>query len=272
MGSTANATVGEVHGPTTPQAQSFTRAQMGDMYIGEADIPRTEYHVHIFTVSKREHIVQQAPLIPYLIVPACEEGEDCKKVISIPHPMLQIERHPDKNEAVIYRHQAERVAQSICNPDNPTLDQDFVNRNSLAFGVNLNQQGVFWSKNDPPAPEEISKARKRVELYYASLMERARTLEISNPKELELLINQDFHLAADHFGVETNWHRKLIQRVECPNCGEPIKSASLAYHVNSAGAICVIDKERAASALPSRAGKTDTAGPESPAGKGRARA
>jgi hypothetical protein len=264
MGTPVNAVVGDIHPPTSPQAQSFTRAQMGEMYIGEADITPPQYHVHIYTVSKREFVVEQPPLIPYLIIPPCEEGELYRKVISIPSPMLQVERHPDKNEAQIFRHQGERVAQSICNPDNPTLDQDYVNRKSLAFGVNLNIQGVFWSRNDPPTKEELEKAQKRVQSYYASLIERARTLEIANPKELEQLINQDYHLAAEFFGVETSWHHKLISKAECPNCGEAIKSASQAYHVNSAGLVCVIDKDRAAVALQaSRASDSSADRPES---------
>lgn len=254
-----NSTVGDVHGPTSTQAQSFTRAQMGELYVNPADIEAPRYFVYLYTVSKREHIVQQPPAVPHLIVPACGPDEEYKKVVAIPHPFQQIERHPDKNEAIIYREVAEKVAQSLCNPDNPTLDQDYVVRSPLGLGVNLNAQGVFWSRNDPPTKEEIAKAKKRVEQYYASLIERARTLEIANPKELEQLINQDYHLAAEHFGIETSWHKKLIQKAECPNCGEPIKSAKLAYHVNSLGMICVIDEERAALALPQRSSRAGEA-------------
>jgi hypothetical protein len=268
----ANSQVGNIYGPETAQSQSFTRARMGEMYVNPAELEPPRYHVYLYTVSKREHLVQQAPLIPYLVIPACDD-EPYKKVISIPHPMLQIERHPDKNEAIVYRHEAERVAQSICNPDNPTLDQDYQNPNALGWGVDLSKQGVFWSKNDPPTKDEIKKAHGRVEKYYAQLIERARTLEIANPKELELLINQDFHMAAEHFGLETSWHRKLIQKAECPNCGEGIKSPSLAYHVNSAGMICVIDESRAAIALQaSRGSDDDNPGPESPAKNRRPRA
>lgn len=267
MSSPVTAVVGNIHGPSDPASQSFTRAQMGEMYINPAELEPPRYHVYLYTVCKREHTVQQPPAVPHLVIPACGPDEEYKKVIAIPHPFLQIERHPDKNEAIIYREVAERVAQSLCNPDNPTLDQDYVVRQPLGFGVNLNAQGVFWSLNDPPAKEEILKARKRVEKYYASLIERARTLEIANPKELEQLINQDFHMAAEHFGLETSWHHKLIQKAECPNCGEPIKSATLAYHVNAAGLICVIDEERAAAALPQRASRAEevsAGGPESP--------
>lgn len=261
----ANATVGDIHGPTTPQAQSFTRSLMGETYFNPADIEPARYHVHIYTISKREFVIQQPPSIPYLIIPPCE-NEPYKKVVSIPHPFLQTERHPDKNEMIIYREVAERVAQSICNPQNPSLDQDFVNRQPLAIGVDLNKQGVFWSKNDPPTKEEIQKAHARREKYYSELIEQARTLEIANPKELEQLINPDYHMAAEYFGLETPWHRKHVAKAECPNCGEMIKSANLAYHVNSAGLVCVIDAARAASALPSRQAEPSSKGDtESPA-------
>jgi len=241
------AQIGDVHGPTTTQSQSFTRAQMGEMYINPAELEPPRYQVYLYSVSKREHVVQQAPLIPYLIIPACGDDEAYKKVISIPHPMLQIERHPDKSEAIVYRHEAERVAQSICNPDNPTLDQDYQNPKALGWGVDLSKQGVFWSKNDPPTKEEIGKAHARVEKYYAQLLERARTLEIANPKELELLINQDFHLACEHFGVETSWHKKLVANSLCPVCREPVKFGA-AYHKNSMEILCVIDWQRTVTA------------------------
>jgi|GEM_PF-4338358 hypothetical protein len=270
-----DATVGEVHGPSDPMSMSFTRSQMGDMYVGEAEIEAPRYYISIFTVSKREHIVQQPPLIPYLIVPACSADEDYKLVVKIPHPMLQIERHPDKNEAQIFRHQAERVAQSICNPNNSSLDQDAQIRIPTGLGVDLNAQGVFWSKNEVPTKDELQKAHARVDKYYMQLIERARQLEIANPKELESLLNQDYHLAAEHFGLETPWHRKLVAKMDCPNCGEPLKSTKLAYHINSAGLICVIDKERSADALmgqdekASRAGNAASPGTESPLRRGK---
>lgn len=265
---TPNAVVGDIHGPTTPQSQSFTRTEMGEMYVNPADLEPSRYHVHIYTISKREFVVQQPPAIPYLIIPACGPNEEYKKVVSIPHPFLESERHPDKNEAIIYRTVAERVAMSICNPNNTSLDQDYTAplRTVLGAGVNLTVQGVFWSKNDPPTKEELKKAHARREAYYAQLLEQSRTLEIANPKELEQLINPDFHMAAEYYGVETGWHRKLVQKVECPNCGEMLKSPTLAYHVNSAGVICVIDEERAARALPSRAAEAAQRGDsESPA-------
>lgn len=265
--STINSVIGTLHGPSDPASQSFTRAKMGDMYVNPADIEPARYHVHLFTISKREFTVQQPPAIPHLVIPACGPDEEWKKVISIPHPFLQIERHPDKNEAIIYREVGERVAQSLCNPDNPTLDQDYVVKQPLGWGVNLNAQGVFWSLNETPSKEEIAKAHQRREKYYGSLIERSRTLEIANPKELEALINQDFHMAADYFGIETNWHKRLVSKVECQNCGEPLKRSGLAYHINAAGDYCVIDAERAAAVLPqraSRAGEESEAGPESP--------
>ena len=143
-------------------------------------------------------------------------------------------------------HVGEKVAQSICNPNNHSLNQDAVppEQSITGYGVDLNAQGVFWSRNNPPTEEEISKAEARRERYYQGLLERARTLEISNPKELEGLINQDYHMAANFFNVETSWHKKMVKFEECPNCGEQVKPG-VAYHKNSLGLLCIIDKKRA---------------------------
>lgn len=275
MSSKIDAMIGATHGPDDPMSMSFTRSLMGNLYIGDAEIEEPRYYVQVFTISKREHLVQQPPLIPYLIIPACGPEEEYKLVVKIPHPMLQGRQHPDKGELEIFRQKAESVAQSICNPNNLTLDQDAAVTNPTGLGVDLHAQGVFWSRNEVPTKDELKKAHARVERYYTQLIERARTLEVANPKELESLLNQDYHLAAEYFGIETPWHRKLRYSAECPNCGEQIKSAKLAYHVNSAGLICVIDKARAADALvgqeeqASRAEKAKPREPESPSRRGK---
>lgn len=241
------ARLGRQHGNTAPTSQALA----GDLNLPIAGIDpnlvrKPEYYVHLYTVSKREFTISQPPLFPKVVVPACKEGERYTLVCSIPHPMQQLDREGAVGELIVRGHTAEYVAASLVNPNNPSLDQDAVINPQfvLGIGVDLTCQGVFWTRNHPPTEQEIAKAEGRREKYYRGLMERARTLEISNPKELEQLITQDFHMAADYFGEERAWHKKMSRTVECPNCGDSIK-AGIAFHRSSAGVLCIIDPSRA---------------------------
>ena len=216
--------------------------------VWDANLYRApDYHVYIYTVSDREFLVQQPPLFPRLIIRARNEGERYSLVLRIPSPFPQTDREGAVGDIMVRAHVGERVAQSICNPNNPSLNQDasLAAGTILGLGVDLNAQGVFWSLNNPPTEEEIAKAEQRREKYYRFLLEQARTLEISNPKELESLIHQDYHMAAEYFHQETSWHRKFTRLVECPYCGEQIKPG-IAAHQNSLGGVCILDEARAA--------------------------
>lgn len=205
-----------------------------------------DYWVYIYTVSDREFTVSQPPLFPRLIIRPRKQDERVSLAVRLPSPFNQVDREGAVGDLMCRPHKGEIVAQSICNPNNVTLNQDAIPPESsiLGLGQDLNAQGVFWSLKNPPAEEEIVKAEARRERYYRSLLDRARQLENTNPKELEFLINQDYHMAADYFHVETTWHKKFERFVDCPNCGESVKPG-LAYHRNSLGIVCIIDPARA---------------------------
>ena len=249
--SDVNATVGRVLGPGSPISQSAARGnglQLDNTSWDANQYRRPDYYIYIYTVSDKTFTVQQPPLISNLILNARAKGERCSLAATLPSPFNQIDREGGVGDLITRAHIGERVAMSIVNPNNPSLDQDAVlaAQSILGLGVDLNAQGIFWSRNNPPTEEEIAAAEKRREKYYRGLIERARTLEIANPRELESLINEDYHLAAEFFGVETTWHRRMVKFVECPNCGEQIKPG-VAYHKNG-DLVCIVDPVRAKSA------------------------
>lgn len=248
----SDSTLGRQHGFTAPTSRALGAADNMVHTGWDANLFRpADHYVYLYTVSDREFTISQPPLFPRFILPARKPGERVSMIAKIPSPFLQIDREGAVGDLIVRAHVGECVAQSICNPNNYTLDQDAVTPDATitGLGVDLNAQGIFWSTNDPEhlTEVEIKKAEKRRERYYNALLERARTLEIANPKELEGLINQDYHMAAEYYGVETTWHKKLVKFAECPNCGENIKT-DIAYHRNSSGIICIIDTARAAKA------------------------
>jgi len=244
--SAINARVGRMLPPSAPESQSLASEHKIPEVFDANMYREPEYYIYIYTTSDRDFTVSQPPLFPRLLVRAKKPQERYALVVKIPSPFQQIDREGAIGDLIVRGHKAEQVAASLVNPNNPTLNQDAVIPAQLVhgFGVDLTSQGVFWSKNNPPTEEEVAKAEKRRENYYRGLLERARTLEISNPRELEFLINQDYHMAAEYFGEEYSWHRKMTRSVECPLCGEPIKPG-IAAHKNSLGGVCVLDAERA---------------------------
>jgi len=250
MSEDVNASLGRQHGFTSPTSVALGAEKNLQDGSWDANLFRPpDYWVYIFTVSDREFAISQPPLIRSFTIRPKIKGQRYTLVAKLPCPFLQIDREGAVGDLMVRAHQGEKVAQSICNPNNPTLNQDasLPAQTILGLGVDLNCQGVFWSRNAKPTEDELKGAERRRERYYEALLERARTLEISNPKELEYLINQDYHMAAEYFGVETSWHRKLVKFEECPNCAEQIKPG-VAFHRHSSGIICIVDPERAAKA------------------------
>lgn len=242
-----HAQIGRVHSPADP----VSKAMAADKNLQDGNFDpnlyrEPDYYIYIHSIADRPFLIAQPPLFPRLQIPAKKPGTKYIKVCRIPQPFNQVDREGAVGDLIVRGHQAERVAQSLCNPNNQTLDQDAVppEKQVLGFGVDFNAQGVFWSKNEVPTDEEIKKAEARRERYYKGLIERARVLEISDPKHLEALINRDYHMAAEYFNIETSWHRKMIRYEECPHCGEMVKPG-VAFHRNEFGGVCIIDEARA---------------------------
>lgn len=243
----ANANLGRVFGPQDPRSLALAADRNLQNGSFDANMFRApDSYVYIYTVSGRDFLVSQPPLFPRLWIRPRAKGERATLVCKLPNPFQQIDREGAVGDLMCRAHDARYVAASICNPNNPSLNQDAVlpEGSILGIGVDLTSQGVFWSLNNPVKEEEIVAAEKRRERYYRFLLERARTLEISNPKELENLVNQDYHMAADYFNIETGWHKKLTRYMECPLCGEQIKEG-VAAHKNTLGGTCILDEERA---------------------------
>lgn len=243
----ANSALGRQHGFTAPESKAAASPyNLGDGSFDANLFRPPDHFVYIYTISDREFIVCQPPLFPRLIIRPKVAGERYSLCLRLPSPFQQEDREGAVGELIVRAIPGERVAASLCNPNNPTLNQDAVLADGtiLGLGVDLNAQGVFWSPNNPPTEAEIAAAEARRERYYKKLLEKARTLEISNPKELEWLINQDYHMAAQYFGVETSWHKKLVKFVECPLCGEPMKPG-VAIHTGANGCGGVVDWDKA---------------------------
>jgi hypothetical protein len=173
------ARVGRTFSPADPLSQTAARSAGLELDPTQWDANqyrRPDYFVYLYTVSDREFTIAQPPLISRLIIVPRAKGVRYSLVASLPSPFNQIDREGGVGDLITRAHIAERVAMSIVNPNNHTLDQNakVPDGATLGFGVNLNDQGVFWSRNNPPTDEEITMAEKRKESYYRGLLEKAR--------------------------------------------------------------------------------------------------
>jgi len=214
---------------------------------------KPEYFVYVYSIvdprpagaKLNRHL---PPLVPNMEIAELKPGEEWTLVTTIPHPVNQQEINPDSGQRTASFHMAERVAMDIVNPGNHSLDQDakITVTATSSIGDDYGKLGVFWSKNYPPTKQEIAAAVLRKETYYRFRLQQARVLESSSPKDLQEWLSADDHVAAEYFGEEFSWHRKATKPVNCPNCSEPIRSLSIAYHASTAmpGTICILDWQK----------------------------
>ena len=231
-----------------------TNIDLNPPYMDPNFSRKPEFQVYLYSMSKRSYEVSRPPQIATQNIKACPGDQDYILVRSFDSPFPQPIR--DANGILAFNWiDARRLAMDIINPANLSLDQSFrVDPAIMQFsqGTDLGVKGVFWSPNNPPKPEEIEAARIRMETYYTALLEKARTLELTDKKKLEeeLGQNQDYNIAAEYYDIDTSWHTKLVRKaskIECPNCGDQIK-AGIAFHKNEEGYDCILDWERAVKA------------------------
>lgn len=213
-----------------------------------------DYFLYIYTVAKKRHSrdayfpVRKPPLYPCLIFPKCEKDEPFRLLAKIPN-IVNHRWTDDQGEMRNTAFPGERVATDICNPLNLTTDiwQEVSDDRAWLDGGgtdDLTRRGVFWSRYDPPRPEELARARERMERHYRSCITVAEEMHARNE---DRWIPPECHEAADHFAMDTPWHRRARADATCPNCGEPIRDG-IAFHRGPFG-LCVIDRQRTVAAL-----------------------
>ncbi len=103
---------------------------------------------------------------------------------------------------------AREIAEDICRE----INSDAGERSFL---------GVFVCAGDVPADAELAAARERLDEFYRALVAAAdREWERSHSF---LFIHDLQRRAAQHLGLEKEWHYQSREMEECPGCGERVK-------------------------------------------------
>jgi hypothetical protein len=231
-----------IEGSATPNARRLTETMnreknYGFVFNGDANLrhePR--YFVKIYNLSEFEHKVERPWVHPQrfgnlIVIPECLPGEPYSKPFRIPDIVQMRTERPGSVELGVRGVDGRFLAQDALNPDDPTGNWKTMKPipagQAMNEGTNLYNFGVFWTIEDEPTPEELAKARERLEGTYNHLIEEANLLALEGAKGMSA-IGHLHRRAANYFGINTDWNRKFTRKIECPECGAAnIQTASV---------------------------------------------
>lgn len=210
--------------------------------------------VYVYNVSGIEFNVPRPPNHPHLLIRKCPAKDEYLLVGQVEHPFPQVDYDQNGRKRIEYT-DGYREATVMLSPMNPGTNQNFDAPDQFNVGGNLNNFGVFWSKHNPPLPQELAAARARMEKTYKEELAILAALEARNPDEARGRANDISHAAATYFGQSTSWHRSdLIPKqtgygkINCPNCDEFVAlEQAVCQHCNA-----VLDEEKARKLFPDR--------------------
>lgn len=206
-----------------------------------------DYYLSVYNIAHREFEICRPPQFSLMRLPACPPDQPYLKVATIANIINEKWIDADTGDLRYRGMTGERFAMDMINPCNIGIDMWMqVNNEELTWvdgGSDNNAvRGLFWTRNDPPADWELAKSREWLEGFYRQKLEQARRYGQSEKTKDQ--IGPEHHLAASYFRIREGWHTVAELPSMCPNCGEALPLASVAYHRNSMGDKCVLDWKR----------------------------
>ena len=213
----------------------------GDPYVDR----EPDYYLYVFSTVNRVFVVERGTQFSKITLSACPPEQPWAMVARV--PAVVNAKEPDENGEVRLRPiYGERFATDLLNPANLGVDiwaeiTDWVD----SGGTNdLTRRGLFWSRNEVPTAEELSKCKLRLEKHYKEVLLHADRLARENRLQE---IGPEHHIAADYFHVRSTWHVVAELPSLCPNCGENI-TKGVGFHTTPQGIFCIIDWQKAVNA------------------------
>jgi hypothetical protein len=220
----------------------------GDVRIEAQDSGREPgYVIYVYNILNLEHTVNQPPVFPGTIIPACPKNQKFSFTILPPfikEPYLK----PGSSESYYKTVDGRKAATSLLNPSAyPGTDWNAQVQNwdsGDQFGNNLNELGCWWSLTKP---DETEKLAKEIKIFRDIVTKTANRMVANAAKHAaanELKeISPLHHFFMDYLGKQAPWHMTANAMVTCPNCGDVV-AEGISYHRNSFGDKCIIDRER----------------------------
>ena len=242
--------------------KAFNRAVNRAPTDSKYDMQPSEDYVYLFTCGRRDLGSTDHALLGRVEVPACPKDKRFIRFgIPIPEPFPQ--RVEDVfgtgADPFVYhrgRSGARRIAQDICDPTNPTLNQDVEDYGkqdsyfAVQAGVNFAKQGVFWSQNLEPEEKEIARAEAKRDRFYRYCINMYDKFQAEDPRAADRLMassgfdSKDVRTALEFYQEERPAFKLYKPKQTCPNCGEQI-AQGLGWHKDADGDLCILDWQKA---------------------------
>ena len=176
--------------------------------------PDPDYKVYIYNMGPMEHEVKRGSAGTFLLKP-CEP--DQQYVLAWTLPSVCRDSFFVEQEMKTHSVSGEFQAQDIVHP---ITAQFGAGKSWWSFGANLDDLGVFWTRNHPPLDTEVGAARAKMEATYRKLLNMAASIEAAGRIDD---ITPLMRIAASYFGEDRPWNKIYKRTSECPGCGEPAK-------------------------------------------------
>lgn len=267
-----NSTIAPALSKTMMQGENFKTVQLVD-FRGDANADRpADYFLYVYNIAPRTFSIPRPPNFPLIKLSACPKTVEDAVTLNVPDEELvwdaakkrilarKVARiqnivnekwvDADSGEVRVRGINGERFAMDLINPSNLGINMwadfgDDPERNWLDNNGtdDMSRRGLFWTRNDPPTADELSRAKQRLETHYQRMLRQADDYE--RDPATRKMIGFEHHLAAEYYNYEAPWHRIAAVKATCENCGENLPRPDAAYHRNSMGVVCVRDWKRA---------------------------
>jgi hypothetical protein len=210
-------------------------------FRGDANVDRpADYYLYIYNIAQKKFTVHRPPNFPSITFAGCPSGQPYALVGRVPNVVNEKWIDGVSGEVRVRGIQGERFATDLLNPSNTGIDiwGEVPDEMSWIDGGtdDLTRRGLFWTRNSVPTPDELNRARAKMETHYKKLLQQADQLYSDPATRRE--IAPEHHIAAEYFKVRAQWHIIAEVPAVCPNCGETTKPG-VPFHVNSIGVVCV---------------------------------
>jgi hypothetical protein len=204
----------------TPAAIAAARAReeaMNGMLIYTPDnasfAPDPPYKVYIYNLGPMRHTVEKGSAGTFIL--AGNEGGDLEPCWVL--PSIWRDTYFIEQEMKTHSVSGEFMAIDIVHPVTASYG---AGKTWWSFGANLDELGVFWTRNYPPLESEVMAARVKMENTYRKLLQMAASIEAAGRIDD---ITPLMRIAASYFGEDRPWNRIYKRTLECPGCGEAAK-------------------------------------------------
>lgn len=198
----ARATEAELNGTLvyTPDSGAFTN-----------DPP---YKVYVYNLGPMQHEVPKGSAGTFVIKPCLADQPYSEPLV---FPSIWRDSFFVEQEMKTHAVSGEFMAQDIVHPITAHIG---AGKTWWSVGANLDDLGVFWTRNHPPSDAEMAAARQKMEATYRKLLNMAASIEAAGRIDD---ITPLMRIAASYFGEDRAWNKIYKKTAECPGCGEPAK-------------------------------------------------